>query len=69
VGMAGPVIMRAAQGYAAQYLEHFLAQRGHFGPEPRPTPSPPRSPNSPGAPGQPGSARPFASSDGGTGSL
>lgn len=39
-GMALPVLTRAAQGYASQYLENWIAQQGVFGSMPGDEPTP-----------------------------
>jgi len=62
MGFLGPIIFRAAQGYAAQYVENFIAQQGGLaamgfppmGPEPVPpgaasNPSRPKPSPSPGS--------------------
>lgn len=46
-GFVAPVAMRAAQGYAAQYLETWIAQQQAAG---RATPTPPERSGSPGRP-------------------
>jgi len=46
-GMLVPIAVRAAQGYASQYLEHWIAQQGVI----RPMPTPGRPGPQPGRPG------------------
>ena len=55
-GMVTPVAMRAAQGYASQYLENWIAQQGVLGPQPGAPPQeppPPKQSQSPPRPGGP----------------
>ena len=63
IGFLGPIAVRAAQGYAAQYLENLLEQQQQ--PQPQPAASPSRPPSSGssertgGAAGRPPSMPPF----------
>lgn len=60
LGMVAPLALRAAQGYALQYLEHWIAQQQaahtHVGPVPT-SPNPPSGGPGPG-PGRPAGPRP-----------
>ncbi len=57
-GMLVPVVVRAAQGYAMQYFETWLAQQQNLlaglGAAPPPAPGGPGLPSSPGQPSSPG---------------